>query len=231
MLVFAHRGASADAPENTLLAMRTAVAQQADGIEFDVQQIGNELVVFHDRVLSRTTNGSGLLQDQSIQELHRLDAGQEQTIPTLWQVLELIDGQCLVNIEVKGHVEPQLLVSYIHRAKTELNFRLDQFIVSSFNHHFLLEFSALEPNIKIGALTASKPLTYAAFAEKLKAYSVNIDMSVLDQKYIADAKNRGLKVMVYTVDNARELIQLKEWGVDAVFCNGPRKALITLNQM
>ncbi len=92
MLIFAHRGASADAPENTLLAIEKALAQGADGIEIDVHQTGDDLVVIHDRWLHRTTNGQGQLQDYSLAELKLLDAGQGQQIPTLWQVMQLDDG-------------------------------------------------------------------------------------------------------------------------------------------
>ncbi|MGJ8680270.1 glycerophosphodiester phosphodiesterase [Paraglaciecola sp.] len=225
MLVFAHRGASVDAPENTLLAIQEAINQRAHGIEIDVQQVGNELIVFHDRVLSRTTNGSGLLKDHNLTELQKLDAGLGQRIPTLWQVLTLINGQCLLNIEVKGAVSPELLDSYIQRAIQQLNFSFEQFIVSSFDHHFLKEFKTYTTDIRIGAITASKPLQYAEFAEELGAYSVNIDMTVLDKEFVTDAKNRGLKIMVYTVDNPQELQKLLAWKVDCVFCNAPKNAM------
>lgn len=228
MLVFAHRGASATAPENTLLAMQTALDQHAHGIELDIQQIDKELVVFHDRVLSRNTNGNGLLHDHNLKELQTLDAGQGQTIPTLWQVLTLINGQCLMNLEIKDVKDVTLIIANIERASQELAFNKEQFIVSSFDHHLLAEFKTLAPDIRIGALTASKPLQYAAFAEELNAYSVNVEMSILDKAFVKDAKQRGLKVMVYTVDEPKELLKLQEWQIDGVFSNGPEKALKTL---
>lgn len=224
MLIFAHRGASADAPENTLLAIELALSQQADGIEIDVYQLGGELVVIHDRWVSRTTNGNRPLSDYTLEALQTLDAGQGQFVPTLWQVLQRVQGQCLMNIEVKGVQDVSLVKESINNAVSQLSFKPEQFIVSSFNHHLLLAFNNIAPTIKIGALTASNPLDHARFAEELKAYSVNVDVSFLDQAFVRDAHSRGLKIFAYTVDEPEDLIRLQKWGVDGVFCNGPAKA-------
>ena len=228
MLIFAHRGASADAPENTLLAVDTALAQQADGIEIDVHQLGNDLVVIHDRWVSRTTNGSRPLSEYTLEELQTLDAGQGQFVPTLWQVLQQIHGQCLINIEVKGVHDVSLIDVCIKKAVNQLNFKLEQFIISSFNHHLLLAFKSIAPTIKIGALTACNPIKHAHFAQELQAYSVNVEISFIDQAFIIDAHRRGLKIFVYTVDEPEDLLKLQTWGVDGVFSNGPAKARLVL---
>ncbi len=151
MLIFAHRGASADAPENTLLAIDLALTQQADGIEIDVHQLGDELVVIHDRWVSRTTNGNRVLTDYTLEELQTLDAGQGQFVPTLWQVLQRVQGQCFINIEVKGVNKVSLVNVCISKAVSQLNFKPEQFIVTSFNHHLLLAFKSIAPTIRIGA--------------------------------------------------------------------------------
>jgi len=228
MLIFAHRGASANAPENTLLAIDQALIQQADGIEIDVYQLGNELVVIHDKWISRTTNGKRPLSDYTLKELQTLDAGQGQFVPTLWQVLERVQGQCLINIEVKGVDDVSLVNLCINKAVSQLNFEPEQFIVSSFNHHLLLAFKSIAANIKIGGLTGSNPLDYARFAQELQAYSVNADISFVDEAFVIDAHNRGLKMFVYTVDEPADLLRLQSWGVDGVFSNGPAKAKVIL---
>ncbi len=187
MLIFAHRGASADAPENTLLAIDLALTQQADGIEIDVHQLGDELVVIHDRWVSRTTNGNRVLTDYTLEELQTLDAGQGQFVPTLWQVLQRVQGQCFINIEVKGVNKVSLVNVCISKAVSQLNFKPEQFIVTSFNHHLLLAFKSIAPTIRIGALTASNPLKHSHFAQKLQAYSVNADMSFVDHPFVTDA--------------------------------------------
>jgi glycerophosphoryl diester phosphodiesterase len=224
MLIFAHRGASADAPENTLAAIKLALAQNVDGIEIDVHQLDQELVVIHDRWVHRTTNGKGQLSQYSMVQLRTLDAGLGEKVPTLWEVMQLIAGQCMLNIEVKGLKDVALVLALINKAQTELGFKHDQFIVSSFDHHLLAQIKQLQADLKIGALTASKPINYALFASTLGAYSVNTDITFLDQAFVNDAHQRGLKVFAYTVDEPEDLAMLYCWGVDGVFCNGPALA-------
>ena len=129
-----------------------------------------------------------------------------------------------MNIEVKGVHDVSLISAYINKAVRQLNFKAEQFIVSSFNHHLLLAFKKMAPSIKIGALTGSNPLGHAHFAEELQAYSVNADISFVDQAFVIDTHNRGLKMFVYTVDEPEDLLRLQAWGVDGVFSNRPAKA-------
>ncbi|MEH6713227.1 MAG: glycerophosphodiester phosphodiesterase family protein [Paraglaciecola polaris] len=224
MLVFAHRGASADAPENTLLAINKALEQGCDGIEIDVHQHGHQLLVIHDHWLHRTTNGTGQLKEYSFEQLQALDAGLGERIPTLWQVMECIAGRCMLNIEIKGVKDVQLVLDNIEKAQHALNFTLDHFIVSSFDHHLLRAIKEHKPDLKIGALTACNPIGYARFAEELSAYSVNVDVSFMDEAFVLDAKRRGLKIFAYTVDQQADLARLEDWQVDGVFSNGPGKA-------
>jgi glycerophosphoryl diester phosphodiesterase len=224
MLIFAHRGASAYAPENTLLAISKALELHADGIEIDVHQVEQGLVVIHDRWVHRTTNGKGQLADHTLASLQTLDAGLGEHVPSLLQVMELIAGRCQLNIEIKGVKDLGLLQAHLEMAITKFNFNLDQIIVSSFDHHLLRALKTKVPAIKIGALTATKPIDYAAFAESLQAFSVNADISFLNEAFVQDAHQRGLKVFVYTVDEPADLLMLKQWGVDGVFSNAPDKA-------
>ncbi|NCP65778.1 MAG: glycerophosphodiester phosphodiesterase [Paraglaciecola sp.] len=224
MLIFAHRGASAYAPENTLAAIRKALELKVDGIEIDVHQVEQGLVVIHDRWVHRTTNGKGQLRDHSLASLQTLDAGLGEHVPSLLQVLQLIAGRCLLNIEIKGVNDLSLLQEHIEIAVEKYHFSLDQIIVSSFDHHLLRALKTTLPRVKIGALTATKPIDYAAFAQTLQAYSVNADVSFLDEAFVADAHQRGLKVYVYTVDEPADLLELTQWGVDGVFSNAPDKA-------
>lgn len=229
MLIFAHRGASAHAPENTLEAVELALKQQADGIELDVHQHVDEFVVIHDQWLHRTTNGQGRLNELSFTELRALDAGNRQMIPTLREVMALISGQCILNIEVKGVENIQLLLDYTSDCAAEFGFSSDQILFSSFDHPVLANLKRLSPTSNIGALTASKPLNYAQFAQEMEAYSVNADVGFLDQKFVEDAKRRGLKVFVYTVDERADLLKLQKWGIDGVFVNSPECARQFLN--
>ena len=226
MLIFAHRGASAEAPENTLLAITTALQHGVDGIEIDVHSVDGQLIVIHDRWLNRTTNGQGNIKHYSFSELRALDAGQGQKIPTLQEVLHCINGQCSVNIELKGLSDVVPVLQCIDDALSHHSFQLHQFLISSFNHHLLFEIKQLRPDILVGALTASTPLDYALFAQRLSAYSIHMDINTVSEAFVKDAKQRGLTVFVYTVDEDSDFESLERLGVDGVFTNYPSKGMI-----
>lgn len=224
MQIIAHRGASGFYPENTLLAIEHALLANADGIEIDVFCVENELVVIHDEEVSRTTNGTGLLQDFTLKQLQQLDAGSGQQVPTLWQVLQLVNNQTLLNIELKGADTVKPLLELLRKAEAQLNTDPKKLVISSFNHHLLKQVKNQRSDLKLGALTASLPLDYAAFASELGAWSVNCDKSFIDQQMVADAHQRGLKVWVYTVNDAVTAAKMQQLGVDGIFCNYPQQA-------
>lgn len=225
MQIIAHRGASGLAPENTLKAIRLALALGAQAIEIDVQQADGELWVFHDRRLERCTNGGGVLTAQSRAYLAGLDAGEGEPIPTLWQVMEAIAGRAELHIELKGAHTASEVALLTRRAEAELGFTPVQWVVSSFHHPELARFAALRPEIRLGALTATIPFTLAEFAAELGAWSLNCDVDFVDAALVMDAHRRGLKVLVYTVDHTADLAALVAMGVDGIFTNRPDRFL------
>ncbi|WP_279451440.1 glycerophosphodiester phosphodiesterase [Aeromonas hydrophila] len=225
MQIIAHRGASGLAPENTLKAIRLALALGAGAIEIDVQLADGELWVFHDRRLERCTDGSGVLTAQSRAYLASLDAGEGEGIPTLWQVMEAIAGQAELHIELKGAQTADEVARLTRRAEAELGFAPTQWVVSSFHHPEVARFAALRPDIRLGALTATIPLTLAKFAAELGAWSLNCDVDFVDQALVQDAHDRGLKVLVYTVDEPADQAMLAAIGVDGIFTNRPDRFL------
>ncbi|MCW8879680.1 MAG: glycerophosphodiester phosphodiesterase family protein [Kangiellaceae bacterium] len=228
MKVIAHRGASGHEPENTLLAIQAAMDMQVDGIEIDVHLAGDELMVIHDRWLDKTTNGQGRVGDKAVEELKQLDAGKGQKIPTLWEVLELVDGRCDLNIELKSEKTVKPLVGTLYKAIKLLGFRQLQFIISSFNHHLLKEIKESDPTWRIGALTASRPLDYSTFAQQLNAYSIHMDVDFVDRAFVRDAHRRGLKVFVYTVDHEQDIQDLMAMNVDGIFTNFPTRSMVQI---
>ncbi|WP_339010345.1 glycerophosphodiester phosphodiesterase [Aeromonas popoffii] len=225
MQIIAHRGASGLAPENTLKAIRLALALGAQAIEIDVQQADGELWVFHDRRLERCTNGGGVLTAQSRAYLAGLDAGEGEPIPTLWQVMEAIAGRAELHIELKGVQTADEVAVLTRRAEAQLGFTPAHWVVSSFHHPELARFAALRPEIRLGALTATIPFTLAEFAAELGAWSINCDVDFVDAALVMDAHRRGLKVLVYTVDHTADLAALVAMGVDGIFTNRPDRFL------
>lgn len=229
MLIFAHRGASGYLPENTLAAFEKALDLGAQAIELDVHNVQGELMVFHDRQLAGKSNGHGLIHRQTLSTLAELNVRGEP-IPSLWQVLTLVAGRCMVNIELKGIgcVEPFLAL--YPRALAELNIEPQQLLVSSFNHPYLAKVKQALPGCQIAPLLAGIPLNLAEVGSQLNAYSINLDIGFINKAMVDDAHARGLKVFVYTVDDEDDLRALKHLSVDGVFSNYPDKALLALQQ-
>ena len=225
MICFAHRGARGHEPENTLRSIAKAIELGAPWIEVDVYPVEGELVVMHDLRLERTTNGTGYVFEEEFSYLRNLDAGMGEKIPTLREVIELVNGQAGLNIELKwpGTAEP--VAKLIDTCCRELGWPSDQFLVSSFIHAELRAFHQLLPAIHIGALTGDLPLHLAAFAEELDAYAVHANIEFVSQAFVDDAHRRGMKFFVYTVNHPEDIAWMERLGVDGVFTDYPERVL------
>lgn len=224
MILWAHRGASFEAPENTLAAFSRALDNGVHGIELDVHAIDGERFVFHDRYLERLTATPGRLKDLTAEQIRQLKVFGQQSIPTLREALTHIDGRCHVNIELKGDVPTHDLLQDIDHAIAHTNVSSEQLLISSFNHHWLKRLKALRAELKVGALSASCPLSYCRFAEELNAYSAHFAVDFVTPELITDGHQRGLQVYVYTVDEQHDIEELHAMGVDGIFTNHPRYA-------
>lgn len=222
MKIWAHRGASAEAPENTFAAFSRAMDAGVHGIEIDVYAVDGERFVFHDRYLERLTATPGRLKDLKKAQIRALKVFGQQPIPTLRETLAYIDGYCYINIELKGDVPSPELIADIDWAIENTQFSLQQILVSSFNHHWLQRLSHRRPDIAIGALTTCCPLDYCAFASRLNAVAAHIDVDFITQELVDDAHRRALEVYAFTVDEQHDIEELHAMGVDGIFTNKPR---------
>lgn len=233
VMVYAHRGASAYAPENTLPAFRLAEEQGADGIELDVHLTKDgELVVIHDEKLDRTTNGVGLVRDYTLAELKRFCADNgmpgfaDARIPTLREVLEEVrPGRMLVNIELKTGI---LWYEGIEKKTLDLVAELgmqDRIIYSSFNHYSIAEVRRLAPEAQTAYLFGDIPCDIEQYAAQRGVGGLHpglycVKMGNLLKTYL----DSGLAVRVWTVNGAEDLRWLMEEGAD-VITNDPKLAL------
>ena len=232
MKIIAHRGACGYEPENTLASFRKAMAQQADAIELDVHILeSGELVVIHDHMVDRTTNGTGYVKDFDFKELRSLDAGNGEKVPLLHEVFDLIDNKLPIHIELKGLGTAIAVAALIAAYKTKKGWREDGFIVSSYNHVELAEFARLLPSIRTGALFYGIPLEYAAFAERLGSSSLHLSVDLMTQELVDDAHARGLEVFVETVNSKIEMRRMYDMGIDGVFTNFPDTARLYLESV
>lgn len=224
MLCIGHRGAMGHEPENTLLSVRKALSLGVDGVEIDVYNAENNLVVIHDRDLSRTTNGSGYVEERSFNYLRSLDAGKGEQIPTLREVFETINRRAIVNIELKGNKTAELTVAlileYWKRGWSERDF-----VVSSFNHYELERVKAICPKIKTGMLIYGLPWQYLTMARELNAESIIFSLDYITPQLVSSVHQQNLAVWVYTVNRLEDIHRLKTMGVDAIFTNYPERII------
>lgn len=238
--IFAHRGASAYAPENTLKAFSMAIEQGAEGIELDVQMSRDgHLVVAHDETLDRVTGTKGWLKDCTLAELKAMsfDNGMEEyrgiQIPTLQEVLELADVHGIeVNIELKTGIYwyPQIEEKTVELVqKMQMT---DRVIYSSFNHYSVQKIKQLDPQAQLAYLYSDVMLDVETYAKESGVYALHpavyhVKMADFAEKY----KASGCKVRVWTVNEPeymRELIQ-QDW--EAIITNYPDVALNIRQQL
>ncbi len=226
MLKIGHRGAMGYAPENTLASFAKALELEVDGIELDVHVCkSGEVVVIHDGQVERTTNGKGNVREMTLKELKELDAGLGQRIPTLSEVLGFVNRRAIIDIELKaegiGSSVAQIVQEYIQ----EHHWKNDHFIITSFDHHELKRCHENLPGIPFGPLIAAKPLDYANMAQAMDADWIMPFFDFLDDNFVRDAHQRGLKVITWTVNRLDDIKRALNMGVDGIISNFPDRLI------
>jgi len=230
MKIIAHRGASGEFPENSLLAFEQAIIQQADGIELYAQyhNASGEFVLLHDAYTINIANEAFHFNELSLEKLLAI-TNENQTITTLDDALTTINGRCMVNIELKASTininEMKTMVDALKKLLSKFvqshQFAYSQFIVSAFNHPLLLEIRQLIPQVDTAALIAHCPLLPTQLGKELQVQSVNIQIDRLNQPLVNDIHRQGLTAGVYTVDLAQDIELCLRYKVDAIFTNYP----------
>jgi glycerophosphoryl diester phosphodiesterase len=241
--IFAHRGSKNHAPENTLAAFRLAVTQGAPAIELDAKlSADGEIVVFHDRTLDRTTNGTGKLQDKPLAALKELDAGSHfspafrgEPIPTLAEVFEAVGGVVFINIELTNYAAPKdQLPDKVAQLVVDFNLQ-ESIMFSSFNRFALQRARELLPKVPCGLLALPGLLGAPArswLGRKLVAYqALHPAMRDTTPKLVNEVHQRGHRVHVYTVNKRPDMLRLFQYGVDGIFTDDPPLAFDVLRQM
>lgn len=229
-LVLGHRGASDDAPENTLAAFRLAIEQGADGVELDVWRCGSgEVVVAHDEDARRVAGSPLRVPDATLAELRALDVGawkgprfRGERIPRLLEVLEALPG-AVVNVELKSRGRDLRLAEAVARdlARAAAQGRV---IVSSFDFRLVSAFRLAAPEVPVGLLfDGDHPwrLRTAVAARLLHAAAVHPARELIAPERVARWRRRGLGVNVWTVDAPADIERLVGLGVDAIITNLP----------
>lgn len=232
--IWAHRGARQHAPENTLPAFELALAQGADGIEFDVQLTADGVpVLIHDETVDRTTDGTGQVAELDFATLRRLDASAGRAefgpvrIPTLDEALDLLlPSSAMLNIELKNTVAPYPGLEEIVLAAVAERGILERVVLSTFNHDSLKRLRQLDSHIELGMLHQGPLYRPWSHAMKLGVAGIHPPARyVFGPGYVRRAHDAGLAVRPWVVNGGRRLSRLFAWGVDGVFTDVPADAV------
>ncbi len=233
LLIFAHRGCSTQAPENTLSAFRRAFEIGADGVELDVRQTKDgQLVVIHDPTVDRTTNGRGFVEECTLDELRRLTVKGGEHIPTLRETLKMASdyGKMLL-IDLKAVDVEDKLVDEIKKYDMT-----DKVIVTNQFFYCSKKIKEKEPRIKT-ALLLFKGLNYEdedpiELAKEFKAdYIHPAKPEDVTEELVMKAHENGIGVIAGTTDDPLEAEYLYKIGVDAVTPNKPEIFIETIKKL
>jgi glycerophosphoryl diester phosphodiesterase len=237
--VVGHRGSAASAPENTLGSLRLAARQGARMVEFDAKLTADNVVILmHDSLLERTTDGHGAVAGLPWSEIARLDAGswfgeawRGERVPTLEQALALlVELDLTANIEIKpcegrevetGRAIVEVIRNHWPKGR-------DGLILSSFARQGLAAARDVAPELPRGLLIWEKPADWSAAAKGLACRAIHCGQQHLTPEWAAEIKRLGYDLAVFTVNDPALARQLHGWGADSIITDNPgalRRAL------
>lgn len=241
--IIAHRGASSIAPENTLAAFQAAIDLGVDMIELDVRNTKDEqIVVIHDETLDRTTNGVGPVHEMTLEEMKQLDAGswfdpkfRDEKVPTIKEVLDLVNGRCKVLIEIKKLDHPhyediaEKLIDVIRKEKNGYEW----IILESYEQEYIDAAHAYDDQVQTKKLLIGEDsnslLAYYTESRLLlgraklddRLTAINPEYTTLSTRRIFRMHAGGFKVNTYLVNDRSNMVKLLYMGVDGIITDNP----------
>ncbi|CAH0345670.1 glycerophosphodiester phosphodiesterase [Bacillus sp. CECT 9360] len=233
-LIFAHRGSSGTHPENTMISFQEAKRAGADGLEIDVQlSRDGEIVIIHDEKLDRTTNGTGYVKDNTLEQIKSYNASHQfdkqygcTEIPTLVELFDWLQGNDLLcNIELKNGVFPypgmeEKVIGLIRSYRLE-----DRIILSSFNHYSLVYCVRIAPELETAPLYRDGLYMPWVYAQSIGAKAIHPSIKAAPDYIINSAIRAGTKVRPFTVNNETRMEELIRIGCSAFFTDFPENAI------
>ena len=224
VLVIGHRGARGHVAENTLASIEKAMELGVDGVEIDVFRCATgELVVFHDKTLEKLTDGVGYIEQMTLDSIKQFRVLGKEPIPTLNEVMDLIDGKIQLNIELKGTQTAILTSELLALYFKESNWKPEDIFISSFDWNELDVFYEVNKEVAIAVLTEDDPLDAIPIGQRLSAFAINPNFKSLTQKNIKKIQDAGFKVYPWTVNEPEDIKKMIEIGVDAVITDYPER--------
>ena len=229
-LIIARGGASADAPEHTIAAFELALAQGADGLLLDVHlSRDGQPVVIRDFTLENTSDGAGPVNDHSVRELKRLDAGgwhgrafRGQRIQTLQEVLERFRGRTRFWVTLRGGMDLYPGIEERVLSTIEIYEALDVSLAQSLDRRSLARMRGLNAQVRLGVIGRHPP-PLASSDVDLSLSSVASDSSLVTEAEVAAARRAGLDYCVWIGDEPARLDRLVNWGITGVITDQPSR--------
>lgn len=221
--IVAHRGASGTFPENTLSAFREAIRLNVESIEFDVHLSKDaELIIIHDGSVDRTTDGSGKIEDLTLTEIKKLDAGAGERIPTLSETLEIMPASMRLNIHVKAYPATQNIVTQkVIDEMIQHNVLDNAFFTSDAETVKLVK--SINPDVTICNLSGQGGHQYVDFSKELGSYILQPGHEITTKEFVEKAHANNMEVNVFYADEEKDMLALIEMGVDGILTNYPER--------
>jgi glycerophosphoryl diester phosphodiesterase len=237
VLVIAHRGASGNAPENTMAAFRKAVALGATFIETDLQLSRDaRFVAIHDATVNRTTNGQGAVHDMTLAELRKLDAGSwfgsefaGERIPTLGEIFEFSKKNDVVfYLEIKpaGSWGGEHALIGALRESGEI----PRAVVISFDPSIVMSLRKIEPTLMTGLLYDGQLENPLEKAVAIGARQLAVRGDLVTPALLAEARKKDLQVVCWTVNHSAHMRMLAAAGVDGIMSDYPDRLVAAVRR-
>jgi glycerophosphoryl diester phosphodiesterase len=238
-IIFAHRGASSHAPENTMAAFQRAFLDGAEAIEVDAKLTRDgRVVVFHDSTLNRTTDGEGRLSEKTADELRALDAGSHfsekyrgEKIPFLEEVFEAFGRKILINVELKNYWSPldglaDRVCELVRRHGVQANMLFSSFYASNLRRAAQLLPEVPRALLAIRGWRGAWARSFGfAFGDYAALHPHVMDASA---QQVQRAHKLGRRVHAWGANEPADCRRLRDWGADGIITDDPRAALIAL---
>ncbi|MGM7722812.1 glycerophosphodiester phosphodiesterase [Metabacillus sp. Hm71] len=236
-----HRGASGHAPEHTITAYKMGEKMHGDYIEVDLQMTSDgKLIAMHDETVDRTTNGTGLVKDYTLEEIKQLDAGSwfnekypeyanpdyaGLKVPTLEEVFKTFGKNKNYYIETKSPDVYPGMEKELLRLINEYDINKDTLLVQSFSAESLKTMHELDPSVKLVQLLSYRSNAVITDSEiaAIKEYALGVgpNHTYLNEEYVQKVVKSGLEIHPYTVNDKETMSKLIDWGVTGMFTNFP----------
>ena len=237
--IWAHRGASGHAPENTMEAFRLAQEMGADGVEIDVYfSKDGEIVICHDSKIDRTSNGQGEIEEYTLAELKQFDFGfrfyegkrHGIRIPTIDELYEFVKATGLkVNVEIKTS-SPKMPEALVNKAR---EYGVEDLIYySAFNHLQLARLLELDPTTRVAPLYGQTLLHMDEYAVRMGAWAIHPSQSAIKTfpDLVEKCHAKGVRINPWTVNSEDDIRCCIHAGADGIITNYPDRVLALLEE-